>query len=249
MTSTVPFVPFPKVPRLSRQVVVSEKIDGSNGQVFIRPMTDTDGLEFGIDTQVDIDGISALIRAGSRNRWLSHGGGAEDNFGFAQWVYVHAHALTGLGFGHHYGEWMGHGVQHGYGLSKGDRRFYLFNTSRWTDNANRPPCCHVVPILHRGPFDTRNIDDLLVYLKNYGSFVVPGFMQPEGIVVYHEASGHLYKKTCEYDDEPKNAHHLRAEGLLPRSTKARPYDPNTTGRRKGCDGFLGIERRVRHEEH
>lgn len=30
------FVPFPKIGRLSREIVITEKIDGTNAQVFIR---------------------------------------------------------------------------------------------------------------------------------------------------------------------------------------------------------------------
>jgi hypothetical protein len=42
-------------------------------------------------------------------------------------------------------------------------------------------------------------------LKANGSYAVPGFMDPEGIVIYHTAGGHLYKKTFEGDDGGKTA--------------------------------------------
>ena len=116
------FRPFPKVPRLMRPVVVTEKIDGTNASVCVYP-----------------DGT---VRAGSRKRWITP---EDDNFGFAAWVRDHAEELRGLGEGHHFGEWWGRGIQRGYGLQT--RRFSLFNVDRW--NADNPPpaCCHVVPVL------------------------------------------------------------------------------------------------------
>ncbi len=50
----------------------------------------------------------------------------------------------------------------------------------------------------------RVIDSLLAKLELTGSVAAPGFMKPEGVVVFHKAGGHLYKKTIERDDEPKS---------------------------------------------
>jgi hypothetical protein len=41
-------------------------------------------------------------------------------------------------------------------------------------------------------------------LKEHGSVAQPGYMNPEGVVVFHVASGHLYKKTIERDEEWKS---------------------------------------------
>jgi hypothetical protein len=174
------FVEFPKIARLSREVVVTEKLDGTNAQVCI-----TD------------DGT---IRAGSRNRWVTPD---DDNYGFARWVVENADELRRLGPGQHFGEWWGQGIQRRYGLE--EKRFSLFNVSRWDgENAvNRPACCHVVPTLFRGVFDTGSIDICLDQLRLNGSVASPGFMQPEGVVIFHVASGHLYKKTIEKDEQPK----------------------------------------------
>lgn len=80
----IEFVEFPKIARLNREIVVTEKIDGTNAQIFIRPESDG-GFEFGTDTHVDLpDGSQGFIRAGSRTRWIST---QDDNFGFAQWVH------------------------------------------------------------------------------------------------------------------------------------------------------------------
>ena len=39
-------------------------------------------------------------------------------------------------------------------------------------------------------------------LKQGGSRAVEGFMNPEGVCIYHEAKGHIYKVT--FDDRHKN---------------------------------------------
>ncbi len=36
-----------------------------------------------------------------------------------------------------------------------------------------------------------------------GSRAAPGFMNPEGIIIWHHAAGIYFKKTLDKDDEPK----------------------------------------------
>lgn len=45
--------------------------------------------------------------------------------------------------------------------------------------------------------------DLVARLRDEGSVAAPGFMKPEGIVVFHVAAGVSFKKTLEKDDQPK----------------------------------------------
>lgn len=47
------------------------------------------------------------------------------------------------------------------------------------------------------------IDAALERLRSQGSVAAPGFMNPEGVVVFHAASRSLYKVTLERDHEPK----------------------------------------------
>ncbi len=42
-----------------------------------------------------------------------------------------------------------------------------------------------------------------VIITEKGSVAAPGWMRPEGIIVYHTAAGVLFKVTCENDDKPK----------------------------------------------
>jgi hypothetical protein len=173
------FREFPSIARLSRDIVVTEKIDGSCGVVHVTE----DGRLF----------------AGSRTRWVTPGA---DNYGFAAWVQAHRDELLAMGPGSHFGEWWGQGIQRKYGLK--EKRFSLFNVTRWGDAAVRPACCHVVPTLYVGPFDTAAIDRVLDELAVTGSHAAPGFAQPEGVVIYHEKSRTLFKKTIG-DDGHKGA--------------------------------------------
>lgn len=175
------FVAFRKIPRYAREVIVTEKIDGTNAQVYI-------------------DELTGEVHAGSRNRWITP---EADNYGFAGWVKVHEEELRKLGPGHHFGEWWGAGIQRRYGQMV--KRFSLFNVSRWGDPSVRPAVCGVVPVLWRGNFEDLNVRHVMQELRTSGSLVAPGFMQPEGIVVLHTASGALFKKTFEQDATGKEA--------------------------------------------
>ena len=173
------FAPFPKIPRLNREVVITEKIDGTNSCIYITE----DGEFF----------------TGSRTRWITP---SDDNAGFSKWAHEHKEELMGLGKGHHFGEWYGQKIQRGYGLT--EKRFALFNTSIWSDDSVRPSCCCVVPILYQGLFTTEATKDALNCLKIFGSVAVPGFMRPEGIVIYHIAGNLYFKATIERDEEYKS---------------------------------------------
>lgn len=196
----VEFQAFPKIPRLNREVIITEKIDGTNGQVYIRPLDDT--FDPSMDTLVVVPGM-LVLRAGSRNRWLP-AGGKGDNYGFGQWVRDNAFELSRLGPGRHFGEWWGQGIQRNYGLDH--RRFSLFNTSRWDpQSVTLPGCCSVVPVLASGPFDSAAVDEVCRRLRDTGSMAAPGFSKPEGVIMYHVASGMPFKVLLENDDVPKGA--------------------------------------------
>jgi len=221
-TTLTVFQPFSKIARLSRGCVITEKLDGTNAQIAIVPASDAQKAGHLVAPFVAVAGGFAFL-AGSRNRWLGTGTGkSDDNFGFAKWVADNAEALAALGEGRHFGEWWGLSIQRGYGLK--EKRFSMFNVTRWClrdsvpaviPNANPtapvklqevlPDCVGLVPVLYRGPFGTPQISDTLYLLKGYGSRAVPGFDDPEGIVIRHDASGTLFKKTINNDESPKSA--------------------------------------------
>jgi hypothetical protein len=98
----------------------------------------------------------------------------------------------------------------------------LFNTIRWCLHNEEPQliptgdprivkmqerlpeCCHLVPVLYRGVFDTARVDEALNDLRVNGSRAAPGFAKPEGVVVFHTASNACFKATIEKDEEPKS---------------------------------------------
>lgn len=199
MTPSLEFTEFPKMGRLSREMIITEKIDGTNGQILITE----DGDLF----------------VGSRTQWITP---ANDNAGFAKWVIGNRNEILKLGSGRHFGEWWGSGIQRGYGLQKGEKRFSLFNVGRWTLYGTEPKrivtadpriekyqdvlpeAFSLVPELYRGLFDTQIAEQQLQRLKEHGSFAAPGFMRPEGIVVFHVAANVGFKKTIEKDETPKS---------------------------------------------
>lgn len=171
------FRAFPKIPRLYRDCVITEKIDGTNGCVVVSS--------------------EGEVTAQSRNRVLTP---QADNFGFARWVEANKAQLLELGPGYHYGEWWGLGIQRGYGLK--ERRFSLFNVARWTETAP-PECCNTVPVLYRGLFSDAAIEEQVTRLWIGGSVAAPGFVPAEGVVVYHEAAQRTFKVLCENDEQSK----------------------------------------------
>jgi len=190
------FVEFPKIYRVSRPCVITEKIDGTNGQICI-----TDDGRF-------------LV--GSRQRWVTS---EDDNYGFAKWAYTNKEELLKLGVGKHYGEWWGQGIQRKYNLE--EKRFSLFNTIRWCLHNQEPQrietvdpriekyqerlpeCCSLVPVLYKGIFTTQAIEDSIEFLRKNGSQASPGFMRPEGVVCFHIQGNFGLKKTLEKDEEHK----------------------------------------------
>ena len=191
------FLEFPKMARLSRECIITEKIDGTNAQILITE----DGQ----------------MLTGSRTRWVTP---ADDNFGFAAWCAAHKDELMTLGVGRHFGEWWGAGIQRKYGI--GEKRLSLFNVSRWCLHGNGPliipsadprivkyqdvlpPCVGLVPVLHRGLFTTDACEAAIADLRANGSKAAPGFRKPEGIVCFHVAANAGFKKTLDRDEAPKS---------------------------------------------
>jgi hypothetical protein len=231
------FVAWPKLPRLHKDIVVTEKIDGTNAAVIIEAIPDPrPDLEVSDRSTLTTwlggpgegryearsfrrgEGANAklfLVGAQSRKQLITP---EKDNFGFAAWVFENAEQLlVTLGVGRHYGEWWGSGIQRGYGLPKGERRFSLFNRTRYPhlwdpDHAREDeidpatgeellPELDVVPVLYEGPFDEKEIEDCMQALDEHGSHAAPGFKPAEGVVIFHEAAQQLFK--WPFDPAPK----------------------------------------------
>jgi len=199
-------VAFKKIPRLNREVVITEKIDGTNAQILISPTNKPDPsalcplpvevhiLDGGITSQIFFN-----IYAGSRSKWITP---VNDNHGFAKWVLENVYTLVStLGIGRFYGEWWGKGIQRGYGLE--EKRFSLFNPD-FEFKSDPMGLVRTVPILYRGNFDSIWVSKALELLKQDGSHAASGYMNPEGVVIYHTASGQNFKVTYENDEGGKN---------------------------------------------
>lgn len=204
------FTAWPKTPRLMRDIVITEKLDGTNAAIQIRRVPTLElvdhlsqndptilGIEFASPTDTLVEeGEYWVIGAQSRNRVISL---ANDNQGFAKWVSDNQTTLIeDLGEGLHFGEFWGNKIGRGYGLQAGDRRFSLFNPSfGFGENYGYPapsadgtyqvqtPGLGKVPVLYSAPLSTPAIRETLARLQVVGSLAVPGYPNPEGIVVYH----------------------------------------------------------------
>lgn len=185
MISEPEFRGWKKIGRFNREIIITEKIDGTNGLIYVGPDVPNQLPEFFV---------------GSRSKWITPD---NDNHGFARWAYEHQAELSQLGPGYHYGEWWGNGIQRGYGMPSGVRNFSLFNVSRWSDPLIRPSCCGIVPIMYQGPFLQIAINNCLDELRMSGSKVAP-FMNPEGIVIWHTALNRGFKITFENDEKGKS---------------------------------------------
>lgn len=180
--------------------VITEKIDGTNASIYIPH-----------------DPAEPVI-AGKRTSWLLDG---QKNFGFETWVAEHAEALRRLGPGTHFGEWYGAGIQRRYGLDH--KRFALFAALRWTLDPETgkgglpqglPPELGVVPILYRGVFDPRKVDETIATLYREGSVAVPGWRGPgkegpEGVVIQVQGCA-AWKLSDNGDAKKGRDHHVQA---------------------------------------
>jgi hypothetical protein len=211
----LPFRGFAKIARLNRDITITEKIDGTNAAIGIIQVHSYSGAA----DEVALSGVMYRVYAESRTRLLSS---FDDNMGFAAWVEKYKLELTAcLGEGLHYGEWWGQGIQRGYDMEQ--KCFSLFNVERWREPSGllSPAILDlqdmgikidVVPVLYRGPWSyindgsTRLATDQAIWeLRANGSLAAPGYMKPEGIVIFHKASGTLLKATLEGDEKPKGS--------------------------------------------
>ncbi len=185
-----------KIPRIENETfTISEKIDGSNGLIYVHHAR-FDDVKKGVDR--------SYILAGSRSKWLIDDGSKTwDNHGFGSWVEENEEDLYSLDEGYHYGEWYGKGINRGYGLL--DKRFMLFNYGRYAEKLrladsgllfNMPTKVQVETVFHHNvKFEQlfQIIAEVRYHLTHDGSKHVQGYIKPEGLIVRSELSGKLWK--------------------------------------------------------
>lgn len=189
------FREWPKIARWNREVIITEKIDGTNACVIVTE----DGR----------------VAAQSRSKVITS---ETDNHGFARWVDEWTVTLAShLGPGYHFGEWYGSGIQKraGYGLTNGVKKFALFNVARWAPVLEDDPTLYetvgldTVPVLWEGKATKleSGVQWSMDALRSEGSFVASAKgnpdVKPEGIVIFHVAANTAFKMTLEKDDEWK----------------------------------------------
>jgi hypothetical protein len=138
--------------RENKNKTITEKIDGTNACIVAQ-----DGK----------------VTAQSRKRIITPD---DDNYGFARWVYDNAGALLDtLGYGYHYGEWFGEGIQKNP-LGIEGKRFALFHATKYTEQngyeLSKVDGLETVPLLHHGQCDVWTIPDIMDDLEYKGSKVV-----------------------------------------------------------------------------
>ena len=171
-------------PRWHNGMTITEKINGTNGGIII---------------------YNGQVKAQSRKRIITPD---DDNFGFARWVYDNAGALMDtLGYGYHYGEWFGEGIQKNP-LGIEGKRFALFHATKYTPangyDLEQVDNLETVPLLHHGQATVWTIPDILADLVA-GSKVVGAKegAESEGIIVWHKETQQKYKILLTNDDVHK----------------------------------------------
>lgn len=160
------FKAWDKTTRLFSDVILTEKLDGSNCAINI---------------EATVDGFN--IGAQSRNRLITV---YNDHQGFARWVASNVLELNDiLGAGRHYGEYVTKGLK--------QPRFFLFNTERWS-GVETDFGLDCVPIMYYGRYYEGLVAEQLKLLENFGSAAYDA--PPEGVVIYWKADKTLKKAFC-----------------------------------------------------
>jgi len=175
------FQKWPKTPRPDRfNIIITEKIDGSNAQILIE------------------DGEITMV--GSRNREIFPGGN-RDNAGFAGFIQENAEEICHLlPDGRHYGEWAGPGIQRNP-LNLPEKLFFLFDPYRYRNKDNPaltmalPHRFRVVPQLYFGPLDVYTINSEYENIKECTCVNEPGSHGNSGEGIIVQILGDKFKLT------------------------------------------------------
>ena len=190
-TDQISFKSFKSIENIDRlDVYITQKIHGTNAQILIEKIF-KDNI---MSTEFFSNKITGV---GSRSRWLEYD---DDNYGFCNFVLENEDEFLKLPAGRYYGEWCGKGINSGEGLP--DRKFVLFNPYLKLDEL--PPQTVLVPLLFEGKIKAADLNDVIndtfLSLKQNGSSLCPGFMEPEGIVI--SIDNKLYKKVFKHENKP-----------------------------------------------
>jgi hypothetical protein len=211
---TLEFEPWGKTPRfVNETITITEKIDGTNACIVILPFdaeAHHDLTSTGKALMVNMDEVPGFepthtFATQSRKKFIWPGK-QSDNAGFAAWAWENAYdIISDLGYGKHYGEWWGRGIQRNYGLDT--KKFSLFNPWRYSEDGDRLFTVKemgTVPTLYTGDANTENIYNALRYLEEHGSVAAPEWRTPEGIIISYKLAQTRYKLLINDDGIPKS---------------------------------------------
>jgi hypothetical protein len=188
----VGFIKWPSTPRWHKGITITEKIDGTNACIRI---------------------LDGTVTTQSRKRLITP---EDDNFGFAKWAYDNAGALTDvLGYGVHFGEWFGEGIQKNP-LGIEGKRFAHFSPWKYNEveqeRIRESGLVEFVPVLFEGQADYNVIPNIIEGLELYGSRVAGAklvsqgyahepdeYARAEGIIVWHRETQQKYKILLDND--------------------------------------------------
>lgn len=134
-----------------------------------------------------IDGTNACVVINPDGSWFAQSRTRiitpeSDNFGFARWCKDNERELIKLGEGRWFGEWWGQGIQRGYNQQQKKFSLFFYPGDLPTD------CVNMVPSI-----PVSSPDECVAFLKANGSLAAPGYMRPEGAIVYHLLTRVRYK--------------------------------------------------------
>lgn len=211
----IEFEKYGDTQRLNRTTWVTEKINGTNAGIIIRPWDGTPSPDDGSQTSYVVyttDHGPVEIAFQSRNRIITP---QSDNAGFARWGLTNIYTLAdSLGLGRHFGEWWGPGIQ-GNPYKTAGKKFSLFNAQHWNENFAdveeelSPIGVDVVPVLGVGTDFVQTVAKAEALLREHGTFLtewhragVP-WIPAEGYVVFHSATRTRFKVLLENDEISK----------------------------------------------
>ncbi len=177
------FEEFPKMPKWDNmELVITQKMHGTNAciNIYCKHCAKM-GHTIVIGQKCECTTPDYGLICGKRTAWITT---QSDNFGFALFCYVNKDELIAfLGPGIHWGEWCGPGINKDAGEGLSVKTLYLFNYWREYDMAIKPKNVEIIPVLYFGKNLPGVIEKTCEKLKVEGSAAVPGYMNPEGVVI------------------------------------------------------------------
>ena len=191
MSSLNAYPKYPKTHRLENiNCIISEKVDGTNGLIH--------GI---YDSKTE----SFKVKFGSRTRYLNPEVKDGDNFGFASFYLPYKKLFkklfNSLREEHSdlcdikiYGEWFGKGIQRGYGLE--NKYFMPFNKyyAAFLQQGSIPNIIEPY-IFCECKYNIQESLDAMSLLRANGSYLIPGYDNPEGIIINFRDLDIRFKET------------------------------------------------------